>query len=257
MKNLIFTVGLMICLGIANSCVAQTSGEKAKSDVANEERMAKEAYALVSGKKKKKRFQTLDCNYATFGLSYIKDAAGNDAPYKNGMGFDLGMGFPIIKKHLLLDWQLTESVLFSANAPWFGRAFGMSPSNLDKSFGGVGFAYASLFQFGVSPVVINKRKFAMTAGGFAGLYLALMPDMFDKYGSYGVQNMASFCYGVKSNIFIGDNFTIAVQYTLTPSKALDVTVPKSSVYAASANSDIVGNFSALKIGVGLRLNFGR
>ena len=246
-KVCIFFVLFLSSFFLSNHGFAQTEDAEAKkARLANEERIAKEAYGLVSRKKKKKSLN-LDGSSVNLSLSYIAGLGGTDAPYKRGLGFNIGTSHPIFKNHVLLDWQFNNDLLFSPNNAWYSRAFSVSVNDED----GVGSTYGGGIQIGVSPILVNSRKFALTLGPMAGIYGVLDQTMITKDGVNTANGIFSLCYGLKSNIYIGDNFTCYVQYAHFPTNRIDVILTDG----IRKKDYIKANFNSIRVGVGFRINY--
>lgn len=168
--------------------------------------------------KKKHRHMNLDDNYLSTGCSYGKMLGGNNAPYSSLFSLDLSEGFLIINQKAVLDVNFNSGFLLSPRNAWFANAVQLPGTNVGAS----GPGFAELITLGLNPVLFNHRSLTLTAGAVAGVgFYTIATSVNNTSASFNPD--FSFCYGLKSNLYLGDNCMFFIQAILNAANSTTIT----------------------------------
>ncbi len=215
------------------------NNHKAKSE--NESSTAKNIYQSAS-KNKKRRHYLLNDNYYTSGLGYGKGLSGTKSPYGNAIIFYGGDGFVLMHNKAVLDLNAATCILTTPNNSWYANAL-QAPG----AVGGMGNGFAEIITMGFNPVLINNKNIALTAGAMIGMNIYLLNGNLDYSGSASISDKFAFCYGFKSNLYLGDHAMIFMHLILNASNTVTVT-NNISEYTVPTN------FNMLHIGVSYKFD---
>jgi tetratricopeptide (TPR) repeat protein len=196
-------------------------------------------------KKARSKHNNIYDNYQSIGLGYDISTGGSNAPYKNGAGLTIDNGFPTMNGRLVLNYNISSDLLYSPDMAWYGKAFSMSPSDVNS----VPHGFEVAATFGVMPVLINKKKIALTVGPEIGFKLISMPDISSVYGSYSFSNGTLFrpCFGLKTDLFIGNNMMFFSEYLRTVANSITASPP-------FGDNTVPVNYNLFRIGISVRVS---
>ena len=184
--------------------------------------------------------------YVGIGGGFLAGIGGINTPFKNGVTLNANLGVPLVDKYLLLEYNNNMDFTFSPNMDWFSKALSMPASNIR----GVGVGFNEEFEVGLHVVIIGSRKFTFTAGPLFGGKFTVLPTMNLNNDNYYLSVPVSFCYGLKTNIFIGEHFYGYAQYSNTINN-------KVVAYQSQTQSDVFqlaqhipADFGLLRVGIG-------
>lgn len=227
--------------------VAELSDSKTQqARAANEERVAKEVYANTAHTKKSKKNRNILNSYLCLGLTYSTPTSGADNPYKTGTGLNVGMGFPLADKKMVLDFAINTDFIFGQNTAWYTKTYNASASEVDGASLGLS------VDMEVSPMatIMNHKRLAWTAGPMIGIKYVSTSDPYIYTG--GVENAAikgtnvfGICYGAKTTVILNDNGLFFAEYTAMPASKFTTTNNPSGNNV---------NHNMLRIGVALRID---
>jgi len=228
--------------------VAELTDQKNKvTHSSAEEHKAKEIYQVAS-KNRKKRYKNLDDNYYSSGIGYGAGLGGDKCPFKGAMNILVSDGIMVLHNKAVLDINSMTNLLLSPNNTWFFNALQLpagSVANID-----VGTGFAEVFTIGFCPVLINNKDVALTVGGMAGIDFYLFPNTsFDSYTNTSISNKVTFCYGIKSNLYLGDHFMAYINLLLNTANSADV-----SSGSITGGGTVPANYNMLNIGIALKFD---
>jgi tetratricopeptide (TPR) repeat protein len=200
---------------------AELTDEKTRTQHGgNEERKAKDIYQVAS-KNRKKRRRNLEDNYSSTGIGYGKGLGGTKSPFKDIISFQFSSDIPIIKNKAVLDINSTTNILLSPNVSWFVNAMNTPLGYVPSANIGTGFSES--ITIGFCPILINKKDIALAAGVLGGGHYYSFPSssFLDVY-SASVSDKLMFCYGIKSNLYLGQHVMLYVNLLLNSANTATV-----------------------------------
>ena len=212
-----------------------------KARVNTEVVVAKNTYQSAS-KNRKKRHYLLDDNYYSTGLGAGKGLSGANSPYRSIFCFNASDGIVIMRNKAVLDISSTTCFLTSPNNTWFDNAL-----SLPGGSGGLGTGFAEIITMGFNPVIFNKKNIALTAGVLAGINIYVMNANINYTGSVSIADKFSGCYGIKSNLYLGEYVMVYANLILNAASSAEIT-NDISTYAVPAN------YNMLTIGVSYKFD---
>jgi hypothetical protein len=210
----------------------------------NGEQKAKEIYQTTS-KNRKRRRKNLDDNYYSSGIGLGTALGGDKSPYKNSLDLQVSNGFMMIHDQAVLDINSSTSILLSPNEPWFAKAAQAPAGSISNFDAGGGFS--EVITVGFSPVLINKKDVALTAGVMGGVDFYLLENAgFDYYNTV-ISNKVTLCYGIKSNLYLGSHVMFFLDFLLNAANTADVSNGLSSYTVPTS-------FNMMNIGVAVKID---
>lgn len=220
-----------------------TDAKNRQAKASGEAQNAKVMYQTAS-KNRKRRRRDLDDNYYAFGFMYGAGMS-EKSPFKNEYGLHITDGFVIIDNHALLELNISTSFLGATNQKWFNDAVKpitlLPNNNIGKQIG-----FAEALTIGFAPIIVNNRDIALTAGVIGGIHYYMLP-LITSYADISMGNTFTLCYGIKSNLYLGQNFMIFASYLFNSAKTADI----SSSYV---NYTVPANYNLLNIGMALKVD---
>ncbi len=213
-----------------------------KARVNNEVVVAKNTYQTAS-KNKKRRHYLLDDNFYTSGMGYGKGLSGANSPYGSAFILNGGSGFMLMHNKAVLDFNTSTCFLTSPNDAWVNNAL-QAPAGTG---GGMGTGFAEIITLGFSPVLINQKKLALTAGVMAGVNIYLLNVNIDYTGSNSIDDKFSFCYGIKSNLYLGEHVMFFAHLILNAANTANVTND-------IANYTVPANYNMFQLGISYKFD---
>jgi hypothetical protein len=194
----------------------------------------------------KKRLINIQDIYVGLGIGYTERKGSINAPFYRGATLNATYGIPLINKYLILEITNNADFMFSPNKDWFSKAFLLKKSDIK----GVGSGFYNEFATGLQAVIVGSRKVTFSAGPLAGIQLTMLPAVRADNSLYYVSAPVSFCYGLKTNLFIGKHFYCFVQYSNTIARNIAaVTSQASADFSVMPRSTPV-DLGMLNAGVG-------
>lgn len=187
--------------------------------------------------KKKKKLNLYD-NYCTIGMGYGVELGGADAPYGGEIDVNASSGFLIAHEKMVLGLEEDLAFLTNPNNTWFDNALQSGPSSSGTAGGG----FAERLSMGLYPILVNKTKLSLTAGVFGGFNFMLFPQMTNTYSANSVGDQASFCYGIKSCLFLGQNVMLYAKLLLNTKNTADV-------QTSFGDYTVPANYNSVSIGI--------
>ncbi len=224
--------------------VAELSDKKnEKAKVANEVAVVKDVYRSNSHstRLKKKQHLNLMDNYYSSGIGYGIGFGGDKCPYKGAVSFNATDGFVIAKGKAVVDLAFNSAFLVSANKTWFYNAYQAPPgANLDVS----GIGYSESVTLGLFPVAVNNKNLSLAVGPMAGVNFYIISGNYS-YGS--IDSKITLCYGVKTNLYLGENVMFFMQLMLNAAN----TATLSDTYSGYS---VPTNYNMLNIGIAYKFD---
>ena len=209
--------------------------------VAAEERNAKEFYKDV---KSGRHQPCINENDFVWGLAADIFTGGASAPYKQAYSFFNLRQYPFAKKHLLFNFSAGIGYMTSGNKSWYGHVFDTTANDVSKVPGTI----QVNIELSLDAVVINKHKFAISAGPLAGVTSFLMPDIYrtsEGTNEYTHPIMFSPVSGLRATLYVGKHFYSSIAYVIA----------FKSTYSndLSSGTTVTGlSDNSLRISIGLR-----
>ena len=195
---------------------------------------------------KKKRSINLQDIYVGVGIGYLEGKGRTNAPYNSGLSLSCNYGVPLLNKYLLFEFSNNADFLFAPNMDWFSNAMALRKSQIR----GVGLSFNDEFSIGLNVVIVGTKKVTFTAGPVAGAKLTILPSTQLSGKSYYLSVPLLFCYGMKTNLFIGEHFYCYAQYSNTTTSSLISYTSQPGSEITQGVRHIPVDFGALRMGVG-------
>jgi hypothetical protein len=214
--------------------VAELTDQKKKGEHAGSEvEMAKASYQAVA-KTGKRHHHNLTDNYYSSGLGYGIGLGGDNAPYKSAFMLNVSDGIMLIHNKAVLDFSSSTGILLSPNKEWFAMALASPAVSAADISGG----YSEVLTVGLSPVIINQKNIALTIGALAGVDF-YFTGAGSSYATASIASKITFCYGVKSTLYLGENVMIYMQLQLNAANTADISSDYIQSYTVPANYNIL------------------
>jgi hypothetical protein len=214
--------------------VAELTDQKKKGERAGSEvEIAKASYQSVA-KIGKRRHHNLTDNYYSSGLGYGIGLGGDNAPYKSAFMLNVSDGIMLMHNKAVLDFNSSTGILLSPNREWFAMALA-APSVIATQISG---GYSEVLSVGLAPVIVNQKNIALTVGALAGVDFYL-PGSDYNYSAATIANKITFCYGVKSNLYLGEYVMIYMQLQVNVANTAEVSSDYNLGYTVPANYNIL------------------
>ena len=223
---------------------AELTDQKNKANkMSGEERKASNIYKTAT-KNRKMRHLNLDDDYYCTGIGYGKGIGGAKSPFKSQISLNYSNGFTLMHNHAVIDYSFASTFLTGANSTWFANAAPTAVYNGDPGTG-----FSEVLTLGFNPVLINNRDIALTAGAMAGVdfYMFPGPAYQSSYMDVSVKSKVLFCYGVKSDLFIGQHFMMYMNLLLAGANTAHVST-------SLLEYNVPANYGMLTIGAAVRFD---
>ena len=184
--------------------------------------------------------------YVGLGAGYVERKGSINAPFYNGAILNANYGIPLINKYLILEITNNADFMFSPNKDWFSKAFLLQKSDVK----GVGFGFYEEFGTDLQVVIAGSKKVTFSAGPLAGVKLTMLPTMHINSSLYYLSAPVSFCYGLKTNLFIGEYFFCFAQYSNTLAHSLAAATSQASADFAVMPRNTPVDLGVVNAGVG-------
>lgn len=223
---------------------AELTDQKNKTNkMSGEERKANNLYKTAT-KHRKMRHMNLSDDYYSAGIGYGMGIGGDKAPFKSQISLNYSSGFPIINNHAVIDYSFASTFMTGPNRTWFVNAAPTAAYNGDP---GTGFSPA--ITLGFSPILINNKDIALTAGAMGGVCFYMFPGPAYNYSymDVSISSKVLVCYGIKSDLFIGQIFMMFMNLQLATSNTAHVST-------SLLDYNVPTNYGMLTIGAAVRFN---
>jgi hypothetical protein len=224
--------------------VAELTDQKNRTASANNEPLqAKKTYQKAT-KNRKRRQKNLVDDYYLWGIGYGTGLSGDRSPFLGHVVIPANLGIMVFHDQATFDFTATTGIMSKVNQTWAEHALQVPAGTLNTSNSNWGFS--EVVSLGLCPVLVNKRNIALTAGVFGGFNFFLIPSLDFGVNNASVSGKLMGCYGIKSHLFLGENFAAFMNLAFSASRTADVAPYYGDPYKVATN------FNTFNIGIAVR-----